>query len=237
MWLFLTEPVERERSNAMAEKYGTIPPKFTLAWFEYVWTYYKWHIIIPIAVILFAGITMYQCTHRPKYDAEIIYAGHVVFTDSQVKEIPVGFAQYVDDVNGDGKQMVFFQQINFSDQAGMEEMDYNMQMKLDLQFQRGETFLFLYDKSETDIMIARESAELIYLPVTEWADKMPAEDMLYSKDGVPYAVSLANNKKIKDIGIKTDDLYLTLRINYSEGDDIARKYENAKKLANALISE
>ena len=221
----------------MAEKYGTIPPKFTLAWFEYVWTYYKWHIIAPIAVILFVGVTMYQCTHRPQYDTEVIYAGHVVFSDTQIEEIPQGLARYVDDVNGDGEQTVFFQQINFSDQAGTEEMDYNMQMKLDLQFQRGETFLFMYDKSETDIMIARESAELIYLPVTEWADTMPDADKLYTKDGVPYAVSLANNEKIKDIGINTDDLYLTLRINYSDGDKLAAKYENAKKLANALISE
>ena len=224
-------------ANRMAEKYGTIPPKFTPAWFDYVWTYYKWHIIIPLAVIVFAGVTMYQCTHRPQYDAEVIYAGHTVFSDAQTEEIPLGFAQYVDDVNDDGEQTVFFQQINFSDEPGMEEMDYNMQMKLDLQFQRGETFLFLYDKSETDIMIARESAELIYLPVTEWADTMPDADLLYTKDGVPYAVSLADNQKIKDIGINTDDIYLTLRINYSDGEDIAKKYENAKKLANALISE
>ena len=221
----------------MAEKYGTIPPKFTVAWFDYVWTYYKWHIIIPLAVILFTLVTMYQCTHRPQYDAELIYAGHVVFSDDQTDEIPLGLARYVDDVNGDGEQTVFFQQINFSDEPGTEEMDYNMQMKLDLQFQRGETFLFMYDKYETDIMIARESAELIYLPVTEWADTMPDADKLYSKDGVPYAVSLANNHKIKDIGINTDDIYLTLRINYSDGEDIALKYDNAKKLANALISE
>ena len=221
----------------MAEKYGTIPPKFTGAWFEYVWTYYKWHIIGPLAVILFTATTVYQCTHRPQYDAEIIYAGHIVFADSQAEEIPLGFAQYTDDVNGDGEQTVFFQQISFSDEPGMEEMDYNMQMKLDLQFQRGETFLFIYDKAEADVMISRESAEEIYLPVTEWADTMPAEDKLYTKDGVPYAVSLANNQKIKDIGINTDDIYLVLRINYSDKEDMAAKYENAKKLANALISE
>ena len=221
----------------MAEKYGTIPPKFTGAWFEYVWTYYKWHIIGPLAVIICVVTTVYQCTHRPQYDAEVIYAGHVMFTDAQLEEIPLGLAQYVDDVNGDGEQTAFFQQITFSDQPGMEEMDYNMQMKLDLQFQRGETFLFMYDKLEADVMISRESAEDIYLPVTEWADTMPSEDKLYTKDGVPYAVSLANNEKLKNIGINTDDVYLALRINYSDKEDIAAKYENAKKLANALISE
>ncbi len=222
----------------MAEKYGTIPPKFTGAWFGYVWTYYKWHIIGPLAVIAFIAVTLYQCTHRPQYDSEIIYAGHVVFSQNQLEEIPLGMERYVDDVTGDGEQKVFFQQVNFSDEPGMEEMDYNMQMKLDLQFQRGETFLFMYDKSEADMMISRESASEIYVPVNEWAETMPSEDKLYTKDGVPYAVSLANNPKIKDIGINTDDLYLALRINYRDDKGkFADKFENAKKLANALISE
>ena len=222
----------------MAEKYGTIPPKFTKAWFGYVWTYYKWHIIGPLAVIAFIAVTIYQCTHRPQFDVEMIYAGHVVFSQAQVEEIPLGLAKYVDDVNGDGENNVFFQQINFSDDPGMEEMDYNMQMKLDLQFQRGETFLFMYDKAEADMMISRESADMIYVPVNEWADTMPSEDKLYMKDGVPYAVSLANNQKVKDAGINTDDIYLALRIDYrDEKGEFTAKFENAKKLANALISE
>lgn len=216
----------------MAEKYGTIPPRFTAAWFEYVWTYYKWHILIPVFVIAFAAFTLYQCTHRVQYDAEIVYAGHRVFTDTQMQQIPEEFAKYSRDVNADGETRVFFQQINFTDMPGSEEMDYNMQMKLDLQFQRGETYIFIFDKQETDIMIGRESAELIYAPVSEWADTMPDADKLYTKDGVAYAVSLANNEKIKEIGINTDDIYLTVRCRADN-----EKYENAVQLANALISE
>ena len=32
----------------MAEKYGTVPPKYTAKWWQYIWDYYKWHIIITV---------------------------------------------------------------------------------------------------------------------------------------------------------------------------------------------
>ena len=39
----------------MAEKYGTVPKKFTSAWWEYFWDYYKWH---TIATVFVAGILL-----------------------------------------------------------------------------------------------------------------------------------------------------------------------------------
>ncbi len=218
----------------MAEKYGVIPKKFTGEWFDYVWTYYKWHMIIPITVIIFTAVTIYQCTHRPKYDADVIYAGQTVFSDSQMKEIPLGMAQYCDNIDGDGETRVSFQQINFSRRAGSEEMDYNLQMKLDLQFQRNNAYLFIFDKTEADLMIGREEEDLIYSPVEEWAASMPSEDKLYMKNGKAYAVSLADNEVIKRLGIKTDDLYLVLRVN-NGGEESEARYTNAKKLANGLL--
>ena len=117
----------------------------------------------------------------------------------------------------------------------MEEMNYNMQMKLDLQFQSGEAFIYLFDKAQADVMISRESAELIYLPVDEWADIIPADELLYKKDGTAYAVSLAGNRKIKDIGIHADDIYLAVMMNNFNADEAL--YENSKHLASALISD
>ncbi|MBQ7574753.1 MAG: hypothetical protein IJT23_10930 [Clostridia bacterium] len=219
----------------MAEKYGVVPKKFTLAWFDYVWTYYKWHILIPLVILLFTLVTVYQCTHRTPYDIEVIYAGHTVFTDNQMKEIPLGMAKYCDDINGDDKTLVSFDQINFRDVPGSEELDYNLQMKLDLQFQRNKSFLFIFDKDEMDLMLAREHEDMIYYPVSEWAKDMPSDDKLYTKNGIAYGVSLADNEVIKSLGIKSQDLYLVVRINYSDEPDADKKYANAIKLANALV--
>ena len=44
----------------MAEKYGTIPKRFTPEWWEYFWMYYKVHTIAITLVILAVAITVYQ---------------------------------------------------------------------------------------------------------------------------------------------------------------------------------
>ena len=221
----------------MAEKYGTIPKRFTKEWFDYVWTYYKWHIIAPVMVFIFVGYTVYQCANRIPYDANLIYAGYKVFTDNQTKEISSGLSQYANDINGDGDTLVSFRQINFSDSAGMEEMNYNMQMKLDLQLQTSEAYVYIFDERQTELMLGREKEDLIYLPVEKWADKMPSDDMLYTVNGVAYGVSLRDNEKIKALGINSSDLYMIVKQNYSDEEEEILRFENAKKIAAALISE
>lgn len=221
----------------MAEKYGTIPKRFTKEWFDYVWTYYKWHIMAPIIVFAFVGYTAYECTHRTPYDTDVIYAGYKIFTEGQTDEISKNLAFYANDINEDGQTLVSFRQINFSGDAGMEETDYNMQMKLDLQLQTDAAYAYIFDEKETKLMLEREEEDLIYLPVTEWASIMPSDDMLYSKNGVAYAVSLKDNEKVKALGINSDDLYMIIKQNHSKDEEEILKFENAKKIADALISQ
>lgn len=217
----------------MAEKYGTIPKRFTSAWFDYVWTYYKWHIIIPIVIIVFAMVTLYQCTHRTQYDCTVYYAGEKVFSEKQVQLIEAEAAKYIDDVNGDGEKLFDFQQINFQNTAGTEEMDYNLQLKLDLQLHTHSTYIFLFDKNEADLMFSRDGTDMTYLPVDEWADTAPSEDRLYKKDGTAYAVYIGESENVKNIGINTDDLYLTLCRN--NDDKPEEEYANYIRFANYLI--
>lgn len=220
----------------MAEKYGTIPKRFTADWFDYVWTYYKWHIMGPIFVIIFVLVTVYQCTHRTQYDLNIVYAGGMSFSDAQVEMIESEAASYADDVNGDGEVLVNFQQINFQNVAGSEEMDYNLQMKLDLQLQTKSTYLYIWDKDETDLMLARDEIDLVYVPVEDWAE-CDVSDRLYSVDGgTAYAVYIGENERVKSLGINTDDLYLIIAQN-NTGAATEEEYANYIKFANSLISE
>lgn len=218
----------------MAERYGVIPKKFTREWFDYVWTYYKWHIIIPIGVVIFAAVTLYQCTHRVQYDCNIYYAGEKVFTEKQVQGIESAMAEHIDDINDDGERLFDFQQINFNNEKGTEEMDYNLQMKLDLQLQTRSSHLYLFDKTEVDLMLARESVDLVYEPVDGWAMAMPSEDKLYTVDGTAYAVYVGGCERMKALGINTDDLYLVL-CRHNDGKASDAEYANYVKLANYLI--
>ncbi|MCD8390743.1 MAG: hypothetical protein LUD03_02750 [Firmicutes bacterium] len=220
----------------MAEKYGTIPKRFTKEWFDYVWTYYKWHIMGPIFVIIFVIVTAYQCTHKAQYDINITYAGGKIFSDAQVEMIESEAANYADDVNGDGKVLVNFQQINFSNTAGSEETDYNLQMKLDLQLQTKSSYLYIWDKDETDLMLARDAIDRVYVPVEDWAQS-DVSDRLYSVDGgTAYAVYIGESESVKALGINTDDLYLVLMQN-NTGEASDEEYANYIKFANYLIGE
>lgn len=219
----------------MAEKYGTIPPKWTKEWWEYFWYYYKWHTIITAFAVLFVAVTVVQCATKPQYDITMTYAGHKLYSDGEMSRMAEGLEQYIDDIDGDGKQSIFFQQLNFMDEPGSEEYDYASQSKLDIEFGNKRSFIFFYDKSELELMLERESALELYVPVSEWAEEMPDESLIYSKDGVAYAVSLENSVFLNENEIYCEDLYIMLRQNYYDDEENALAEENSARIANVLI--
>ena len=79
----------------MAEKYGEVPPKFTKKWWEYFWDYYKWHVIITVVAVLIASVTIVQCATRPKYDMNVVYAGHMNYSEEEID----GFKRVAYDMN------------------------------------------------------------------------------------------------------------------------------------------
>ena len=50
------------------EVYGEKPKRFTAKWFEYVWEYYKMHIIITLLVIVAVVYTWIAIASATKYD-------------------------------------------------------------------------------------------------------------------------------------------------------------------------
>ena len=60
----------------MAEKYGTIPEKFTKAWWAYYWEYYRWYVIVPLVIIIAIGATIYSKVTEEKFDTTLIYAAN-----------------------------------------------------------------------------------------------------------------------------------------------------------------
>ena len=217
----------------MAEKYGEIPPRFTGAWWEYFWTYYKWHVLIPLFAVIFAVVTITQCATRKKYDLNITYAGHMVYSDAEMQKLHDVLLPEVEDIDENGEPALFVQQLNFSDMAGSEEFDYAVQTKLDIELGNEGSYLFFYDKSELDIMSDREASDEIYVPVSEWGENIPSEK-IYEKNGCQYGVNLKDSKLLRDNGIYCDDLYAVIRRNYSDDEKSVRAAENAARIANIL---
>lgn len=219
----------------MAEKYGTVPPKWTKEWWEYFWDYYKWHTIITIGIVICIAVTVVQCATKEKYDLTVTYAGHMIYSEEEVSRLTDVISPLIDDIDGNGEKSVFFQQLNFMNSSGSEEYDYASQSKLDMEFHNECSFLFLYDSSELENMVNRDSVSELYLPVSEWAEEMPEESLIYSKDGIPYAVRLAESAFFADNNIYSDDLYIIVRRNYRDDEKNNLAHRSSVRIANTLI--
>lgn len=211
----------------MAEKYGTVPDKWTKEWWDYFWYYYKWRVILIAFAILCVVFTLAQCAMREKYDLTVTYAGHMMYSEEEINRLTAGISEYIDDVDGNGEKSVFFQQLNFMDTMGSEEYDYASQSKLDMEFHNEQSFLFLYDEKELQNMLGRDYADEIYVPVSEWAQDADGD--------LEYAVSLKDSAFFAENNIYSEDLYLVVRRNYKDDEKNVLAWESSVRIANNLI--
>lgn len=219
----------------MAEKYGTVPDKWTKEWWDYFWYYYKWRVLFIAFAVLCVVFTAAQCAMREKYDLTVTYAGHMMYSEEEINRLTAGISEYIDDVDGNGEKSVFFQQLNFMDTKGSEEYDYASQSKLDLEFTNEQSFLFLYDAKELENMLGRDYADETYIPVSEWAQGAVDDSLIYSKEGAAYAVNLKNSAFFAENNIYSEDLYLVVRRNYKDDEKNVLAWESSVRIANNLI--
>lgn len=219
------------------EKYGEIPPRFSGAWFGYIWEYYKWHILGTVFAIVLIAVWLFQCTHRVKYDMTIVYAGHMTYSEEQQAKICEKAAEYIPDIDGNEKVNIYFQPLVFSDKAGNEEYDYAVQTKLDLTFVDDYAYIYLMDEIETALYMQRDSITDIFEPVSAFADGTDAKTFSGESDGIAHAVSLAGSSILKENGIDSDNLYLMVRKNTNpdEEKDI-KSHDGAIEFAKALMN-
>ena len=146
----------------MAEKYGEVPPKFTKKWWEYFWDYYKWHVIITVVAVLIASVTIVQCATRPKYDMNVVYAGHMNYSEEEINKLKEIISERISDIDGNGENSALLSTLVFADNAGSEEYDYAIQTKLDLTFTDDCSFIYLMDKANVDAQMQKEVVDQIY---------------------------------------------------------------------------
>lgn len=220
----------------MAEKYGEIPPRFTKQWWDYVWYYYKWHIIITVIAVIVAAVTMVQCATRTKYDMNVIYAGHKSYSEEEINRLQELVSEYITDIDENGEKNVMFLPLMFSDNPGSEEYDYAIQMKLDMTFTEDYTYIYLMDKAQTELYLQREHVSDTFTPVDTFADITETEIMC-AIDGRGYAVSLSDSAVLKNNNIYCEDLYLLVVQNNKPDEKSVQSYEDALNTAKELIKQ
>lgn len=219
----------------MAEKYGVIPPKFTKAWWGYFWEYYKWHVIGGLFVIICVVTTAVQCATREKYDITVTYAGNLPFDTETQDKIEEALSPFVDDIDKDGKQSVFFQSLTISGAKGQEQYDMAIMTKLDLEFQNDCSNIFLHSPDQLDRMLSRDYVGDSYVPVDEWGVDVGDREIKTGSDGVGYAVNVSDSKLFKDLGLTLNDTYIVLKGNYKDDDKNKAGYESALKIIAEIL--
>ena len=212
----------------MAEKF-TLPKRFTKEWFGYIWDYYKYHILIGIAVVLIAIMTICEITGREKYDESINFVSKYIIDIETAEKLETYSQKGSRDLDGNGEINIFFSQINFTEEAKKDpNTEIALRNKLMSLFVTEDEFLYIFDKKIMEGVLASESTEGLFVPADKWSD-------IECEDGT-FGVSLKDSDVFEKAGVKSEDLYILIRECYNKDNEkLMEKQENAINLAKFLV--
>ncbi len=215
------------------------PKRFTREWWAYIWHYYKVHFFVVLAIIFLAIVTIVEMTNTVKYDATIHYIGKSMFAQETADRIAEKACEASDDIDGDGKQNLFFSQLNFTPEAlqdGGQAMALENKWLTTLASERG--MLYIFDASLLEKTMHASVTEGAFVPVSQWCTEQVLPERLLEMQGDFYAVSLEESAIMKELGIDAKDMYLALRMNLKlDEKKLQVYYENCVKIANFLVKE
>lgn len=192
---------------------------FRQKWENY-WYYYKIHTITGIFILIVLLITLKDCASRVDPDFSALYVGDKYF-NSEALEAEI--EEFVGDLNGDGENSLFFEQILIPENP-QSEMDLQMHQKLLLTFVSRDARLYIIE----DQFLERygdsfESLEGI----------LPPEKLEGGKefDGKVIGIPASNCEFLKKHGLSDSDLYVGILL--VSADD--QRKPNIDALYNASV--
>lgn len=221
----------------MAERYGTIPQKFTKEWWEYFWMYYKWHTISIFFAVVIIGFSVYSTITAEKYDLTLTYAGGSHYSEETIQKLEDTLSPLCKDIDENGESSIFLSQLDID----FESQDYEylsaMLTKLDLIFAEDETYLFILNKDSAERYKGESADKAAFAPLADWLTTDISDMNTYSAHGEHYGVDISNLKIFKDLGMDMTDHYLFMRY-YPRKDQEKKQlkgYNAAIELANKIL--
>ncbi len=221
------------------EKYGTIPKKFTKAWWEYFWEYYKWHTIAIAFVLFMVSSLIYSNVTRTKYDLYVSCVGPGTLSDDVKASMTELFSPVADEITDNEKTDISYDiysiDASVTPDPSTAEMESAVSMKLMAELQAGDSYLYI---------ISRGNLESFYGITDCFTDTAlyagDNENVFKDQTGRACAISLKDNAKLSAIGITNPDLYIAVKSLYERDKDNEEKvklYENSLKIAQFIIGE
>lgn len=216
----------------MAEKYGTIPKKFTKEWFEYFWDYYKIHTIVVLLILIAIIATIYQVKTAVKYDMTITYVGEVYLDDETIDKMNSRLTEVIPDIDNNGEKNINFNQIVFTENEENPQYTQAVITKLQLEFVDDESMLFIFSDEKSRYLFDTESLTGAFQTVNQWNDSDFDKDSLYFNKGDSYGVTISSDL----IGYDNYKLYAAIRTpRTNDNEELNQRVDAAKMAANALI--
>ena len=222
----------------MAEKYGTVPKRFTKAWWEWYWMYYKWLTLGILFALMIITVSVVSSLTAEKYDITLTYAGETYHTDLQKEKVEEILSPLCTDLDGNGESSLFFSSLYLDPESNDVQQVQASATKLTMAIGEEETYLFLLTREIADAY-KEESAEYIpFAPLEDWAKGNISGLDTYDAHGNSYGIAISDLDIFKEMGIPTDDVYMFMRY-YPRKDQIKKQLEGYKEsieLANKILA-
>lgn len=222
------------------EKYGEIPKRFTKKWWEYFWDYYKIHTIAAVVAVVAIASTISQCANKVNYDLSLVTAGLPLLSEERDMALCAEIAEFADDVDGKDGTNVFITQIPMGVEGQDPEYETTLMQSFMIELGFGEGYIYFFSEECADSYLNRDDVADSFMPVSDWGvtgiDAEGKRILLYM--GEPFALSMEGNALLEEAGVDTSDCYMMMRYpRYNEKDDeqALKKFENAKKAAQAIL--
>ena len=211
------------------EVYGVKPKKFTKAWWEYFWDYYKWHTVGVAFAALLIGITAVQCATRPSYDLQIDFASQFGVLPEYEENIKNLAAQVIQDADGDGEIEPTVLTFDMRDGGMTANAEYAMAINTKFAVEQAYPEAYVFIVSEKYAKVSEENG--IMEDSSVWASEIENEGAM---------VSLAGSAALSQIGIDAAAAELFVGVvgltDEKKADETeCRRYENGVRFARYLL--
>jgi len=193
----------------MAEKYGTIPKRFTLAWWEYFWCYYKWHTIVPAFILFIIGSIIHSCVTAEKFDLNIVHIGNTSFGDDNSAAVEIALEEFITDIDQNEEKNISFLSMAYSGEHTNAEYDMAVQTKFYFSFQDDNCYVYILDADMCAGMAQNGSLKDYFLPLSEWNTEV--ESNIPAEKGGEYALSLEGSKILEENGCNSKNLCIMIK--------------------------
>ena len=218
----------------MAEFYGTSPKKFTKKWWDYFWTYYKWHVIGAVLLTIIFTVFLVGYFNSTKYDVTLTYAGPNYFTLQSSNDVMDKYSPLCPDVNKDGKKQLSF--VDMTLYMDDPDLEFKNAVITSLQFSllEEENYVYILHEDVIPKFVSSSAEVCLYAPVSDWLTVDVGDTQMYTAHDKNYGIRLSGSKILEEQGIDLSDHYLVIRHAPKSKKELVR-YKASIEFANKLL--